>query len=472
MKSRLARRIARVCCGAAAAAALVLATPSLAVANPTSGTDVPDSTVTITGLLNGDTVSAYLIADADIDAANNLTYIMAPGLPEAFNTIDELSAVVSDGTNFVERSAMQNAAAAIANNLGNAAVTAQANGNSAALTLGSGYYLIRVTSTNGDTRVYQNMIVDVSPTPAGATYTPHQGQTLAVKMTEVSVTKTVGDNDAESTDKYGIGDEVPFKIVTALPNYPTDAANATFVITDDLGAGLELRADSVLIGGQPAATGAAYTISTTGNQLKITYNRDYVLAHPGEQVTVTYKAAITADAFSNATGVTANNAKITFNPNPYDGGTKEPSDSTTVKTYGYYFKKTQPDGTPLPGATFTITLNNGQVLTSQSDQDGWVYFEDLAAGQYTATETVVPSGYRKAPDQQFTLSADTATSDNPATGTITENNYLAGPSVIDPKQPLLPTTGAGGVLVLVGGGTALIVGGIVLFVLPKRRSRS
>ena len=36
-------------------------------------------------------------------------------------------------------------------------------------------------------------------------------------------------------------------------------------------------------------------------------------------------------------------------------------------------------------------------MTSTSDAQGYVYFEDLAAGTYTAVETTIPSGYQKAP---------------------------------------------------------------------------
>lgn len=105
------RRAAKRCgpALALAVAALSLAPPA-ALAAPTSPTDVADTTLTVGDLLPGDTVSAYLIADADIDAANNLTYTMAPGLPAAYDTIDEIAAVASDGTAFVHGSDMQNAA--------------------------------------------------------------------------------------------------------------------------------------------------------------------------------------------------------------------------------------------------------------------------------------------------------------------------------------------------------------------------
>ena len=66
IRSRLGTLLASIALAASLA-------PTVALADPTSPTDVADSKVTITDLVDGDVVSAYQIADADIDAANNLT---------------------------------------------------------------------------------------------------------------------------------------------------------------------------------------------------------------------------------------------------------------------------------------------------------------------------------------------------------------------------------------------------------------
>lgn len=456
----------------------LLMMPRLALATPTSAYDVDDSQVTITGLLDGDTVSAYLIADADLDASNNLTYTFASGLPSAYDSVEELVAIASDGNAFTQNSAMQDAAGAIAAVLtgGSAAATARANDSgSATLTLGSGYYLVRVTSTSGTTRVYQNMVVDVSPQASAASpgqYEPASPQTLAVKVTEVTVAKTVGENYTESTDSYSVGDRVPFKIETAIPNYPADSANATFTITDTPSAGLEIDMDSIRINGAVPQTGAAYTFTATAGGIAIAYDKDYILAHPGEAVEVTYVATLTSEAFSHdEADVTGNTAKVEFNPNPYSDGTVEPGDTTKVRTYGYVFKKIDANGAALPGAVFTITLANGTTLNSTSDASGYVWFEDLAAGTYTATETTVPAGHLKAPDQTFTLSEAVCTGDNPATSVV-ENNYLiASGDVVDPDQPALPVTGGAGTFLVTVVGVALVGGSLVMFLRIRRKNR-
>ncbi|WP_369283748.1 SpaA isopeptide-forming pilin-related protein [Oscillibacter sp. GMB15532] len=68
--------------------------------------------------------------------------------------------------------------------------------------------------------------------------------------------------------------------------------------------------------------------------------------------------------------------------------------------------KTDPDGTPLSGAEFTLYNKDGSaVATGTTGTDGKVSFENLPAGQYTVAETRVPSGYvRVAGNQDVTLS--------------------------------------------------------------------
>ena len=473
MKSIAKSIFSKICCLFSAALLIYSLVPVQAFAAPTSGTDVADSEVTINGLEPGDVVSAYLIADADVDAANNLTYKMADGLPSDYNTIDKIAAVATDGYTFTQGTDMQNAAAAIAGAVtaNPAATTATAAGDGIAkLTLGSGYYLVRVTTASGKTRVYQNMVVDVTPKADNGTYKSRDVAPIDVKKTDVTIKKTVGSKYKESTDKYSVGDSVPFKINTAVPNYPKDSKYATFTIGDTPSAGLKIKTDTIKINGQTAVSGADYTLTASETGYTIEFSKDYILAHPGEAVEVTYEAELTSDAFSHSTtDVTGNTATVTFNPNPYENKTVKPDSKTTVKTYGYVFKKTDPDGNPLQGATFTLKLPNGTVLTSTSDANGYVYFSGLAAGSYTISETGVPSGYSKVEDITFELSDTTATADNPATSE-TENNYLVNSqNVVDKKQPVLPVTGDAGTFTLTAIGTVLLIIGVGAVVYSRKQ---
>lgn len=473
MKSASKGILGKISCLFAAAVLAFSLVPVKAFAAPTSATDVADSEVTIKGLEKGDVVSAYQIADADIDAANNLTYKMADGLPAEYDTIEKIAAVATDGYTFTQGSDMQNATAAIANALTSkpAAATATAGADGTAkLTLGSGYYLVRVTTASGKTRVYQNMVVDVSPKVENGVYKSRDVAPIDVKKTDVTVKKTVGSEYKESTDKYSVGDTVPFKVNTAIPNYPKDSKNATFKINDTPTKGLKIKTSTIKINGQPAVSGADYTLTASETGYTIEFTKDYILANPGKAIEVTYDAELTSEAFSHsADDVTGNTATVTFNPNPYDSTTVEPGSTTKVKTYGYVFKKTDPEGNPLKGATFTLTLPNGTVLTSTSNEEGYVYFSGLAAGHYKISETGVPTGYTKVADIEFDLNDTTATADNPATPEA-ENNFLVNATnVVDNRQPVLPVTGDAGTFTLTAAGTVLLVAGVFAIVRSRKQ---
>lgn len=475
MKHVLKGALSKISCIVAALVLALTMVPANAFAAPTGAHDVADSKVTITDLLDGDKVEAYQIADADIDGANNLTYTMASHLPADYDSIEELKAIASDGQSFTQGTAMQKAASAIAKSFSDANVaataTATAAGGKAELTLGSGYYLIRVTSTSGKTRVYQNMIVDVSPKAKANGYDPADVQSLAVKKTEVGITKGVGDDYKPSTDKYSVGDMVPFQVKTAIPNYPADSKTATFEINDTPSAGLEIDTSTIAVDG---ATASDYTLTASATGYKIAFKKDFVLAHPGQAITVTYKAKLTKDAFfKSETDVTGNTATVKFNPNPYTDGTAEPDSKTKVYTFGYVFKKVGENNTPLAGAEFSITnKETGKVVaTATSDAKGYVSFKGLGAGTYVVSETKVPAGYSKIADWEVTISKANATGDNPATTEVETNFLVETAAKVDPKQPALPVTGDAGTFGLTAAGTALLAAG-VFFVVRSRKQQA
>lgn len=364
--------------------------------------------------------------------------------------------------------------------------------------LDSGYWVVVVTSTSGKTKVYQPTVIDASPVEENKAWAPHTRVALAdnqIKSEPVDVKKGVGTKYEEKTDQYTVGQSVPFKVTTNVPNYPADSKDATFTVSDQPTDGLKIQTNTIKVtvgtttvweNGKATAEGAnAFKVATTTqaeNGYTFDFAKDFVLAHPGQKVEITYDATLTSAAFSRSeTDVTGNTAKVTFNPNPYSDSTVTPDKTTKVQTYGYVFPKTDKDGKALEGATFTlydasganeIKDENGPITSTSTIVDGkaYVYFEDLGAGSYTAKETTVPAGKQKAEDVHFTLSEENAKADNPATK-VTENNYLVSNSnVVDPDQPLLPVTGDAGTLFITIGGVALI--GAACIVVSRSRRRS
>lgn len=487
-------------------AALIAAMSPVAAFAKTSGTgitDVDDVSITVSGLTEGDKATAYQVFDAYIDDNNVLQYKAATGLPEAFDSIDELQEAGSNSdkakaaADAYSQAFADGTATGVANSVTSSA--ADKDGKATFTGLDSGYWVVVVTSTSGKTKVYQPTVIDASPVEENKAWAPHTRVALAdnqIKSEPVDVKKGVGENYEEKTDKYSVGQFVPFRVTTNVPNYPADSKDATFTVIDTPTAGLEIDTNSitVTVGGttvweKGAATtdGAAAFKTDTTKQAKGGYTFDfakkYVLAHPGEQVVITYSAKLTSAAFSRSeTDVTGNTAKVTFNPNPYSDSTVTPDKTTKVQTYGFVFEKVDQDKNALEGAVFTlydkdgneIMDEKGNAITSTSTKVNgvaYVYFEDLGAGDYVAKETTVPAGKVKAGDVNFSLNKDVAKNDNPATTDVTENNYLvATDKIVDGNQPLLPVTGEAGTLFITIGGVALI--GAACIVVSRSRRRS
>ena len=458
---------------------LGMASPALAATTVDGKTDVGDATQEITGLQKGDTVSAWRIADAYIDSSTNeVKYDMASGLPEAYNSIDEIRAIGS-GTAAAETAA--NAILkALSGTQANVTATASEAGG-ATLTLDSGYYLVTVTSTSGSTVLYQNMLVEASPDVKGTSYVTRTLDKITVKKSDVTApSKTIvnGDTTAENSDGYSVGDTVNFRIAGTIPSYPKNATHATYSVTDTPATGLAIDEGSIVVksGGTTLEAGPdkAYTVTKSENGgFTVAFAKPVDLA--GQAYTIEYSAKV--NSVSAADGTVGNNAHATFNPNPYiDSSVDTPDDPTTIKTYGFVFQKIASDThQDLAGAEFQVKDKaTGEIVKDKitSDASGYVSLAGLKAGTYTLTETKVPAGYQKVKPFDIELSADKATADNPATTNVTETNYNyfnSDSGVVDAKQGALPTTGGAGTVALTAAGVVLVAGAAGFIVMSRRR---
>ena len=479
--------------GRTAAIAALLAglalSPAAAMAK-TSATDVADSSFTLTNIAKGDVVNAYQVFDADIDGTNNLTYTSkVTGLPEAYDTIEEMQAE-KDGRKLANAIAARVLASS---GTPNQRATAGSNGQ-ATLTLDSGYWLVVVTSNSGTTKVYQTLLVDATPAVRDGAYVTKTFGETAAKTEEVPAPdKKIVDangNAGQSSNSYGVGDTARFQIGATIPNYPADATSVTFSVTDQPDAGLAVDLNSFVVTDDHGTLnkGTDYTVKDNDDHNDHTYTvhftHNYIVAHPGQTVSITYGAKVTA--VNMETGKVGNKAFATFSPNPYSQGNvnTEPKDPW-AQTYGFSFRKLGDKDAALPGAEFTVTDAAGKPVTYvdasgaahtdgvvASDSNGYVYVNGLKAGTYKVSETKVPSGYQKIADFTVELSADSAKSDTLATDGVTETNFnVSTPDKVDPKQGVLPTTGGAGTIALTAGGVLLVVGGGIVVARFRNREQ-
>ena len=453
----------------------------------TSTTDVADSSFTLTNIAKGDVVNAYQVFDADIDGTNNLTYTSkVTGLPEAYDTIEEMQAE-RDGRKLADAIAARVLASP---DTPKQTATAGSDGR-ATLTLDSGYWLVVVTSNSGVTKVYQTLLVDATPAVSNGAYVtktfePTTPKTLDVPAPDKKIVDA-GGSAGQSSNSYGMGDTARFQIGATIPNYPADATSVTFSVTDqpDAGLAVDLNSFKVTNGDVTLTKGTDYDVKDNGDHTyTVHFTHNYIVAHPGQTVSITYGAKVTA--VNMQTGKVGNKAFGTFSPNPYSEGNvnTKPKDPW-AQTYGFSFRKLGDKNAALPGAQFTVTDAAGKPVTYvdasgtthtngvvASDSNGYVYVNGLKAGTYKVSETKVPSGYQKIADFTVELSADSAKSDTLATDGVTETNFnVSTPDKVDPKQGVLPTTGGAGTIALTAGGVLLVVGGGIVVARFRNREQ-
>ena len=442
MKPSFKNNVLAGICMAALAASIA---PALAFAEAGSRFT---SDITVNGVTNGDTVTAYELVDSIVGDDNNKTTVT--NLTDYPSTDSELASYVENYP--------------ISYLIGQAIASASITASGSSVTfedLDDGAWLIVVTNGTEDARVYKNTVVNNDTQIINGSYAANP-QTVDVKSTDTNVNKTI---DGQSFQQ---GQSYDFTVTFAVPSFPANATDKTLTVKDTP-TGFTDDASSIVIkaGDSTLAKGTDYNVTANDDGgFTISFAEDYISANPNQQLTVTYTATLTDVAATNGT---ASN-HITVN----DDDAK-----VTVNTYGIYFKKIDANGNALPGATFTLyeATEDGQADTSKvygtstSGDDGYIYFSGLAQGKtYVAVETTVPSGKQKVEDVIITIDSASATKDNPATSEVEEDNYQQSSDLTDPDQGILPQTGGAGTLGITAVGVVLIAGGAIAAVRSRKKS--
>lgn len=316
-----------------------------------------------------------------------------------------------------------------------------------------GSYLVLI---EGGMKIYKPVVVNLTPKWENGAWTlPQDVPDLTVKYSEPGITKTVTDTADGATEKrkyaqVDIGDTVTYILEADVPQFPADAINKGYQISDILPDGMTLNADSITVwgytgDGDTAGDVIAKKESDTGvYTLTVTDNKDSTAYRPNDSInSVTFnlnfvydelhdssnnrytKLIVTYTATANEKiAVVENNGNITgnqntayldYNNNPYENpvGNAEPtwktaSDTATVYTYGIKVDKKSDtkddDGNDvyLPGAEFTLTKNGvttpihfvytGAENTTQGTYRVATPAEIQQTGATTTTLTVGESG--------------------------------------------------------------------------------
>lgn len=416
-----------------------------------------DSKISVTGVEDGATVTAYQVVK--VDQSNTATDGTAGwALAGTFGDI-ELTDIIGTGATISAEEAATIADAAPDADPALTTVTLTKSGDAyEANVTEPGLYVVVVTGTGAT--VYNPMFVsadysqDDPNTNTIAASETYSGNTAVAKSSTPTLTKSA---DQETDKAVQAGDSVEFTIGTQVPYYPSpyyDANSVKFEINDVLDDGLAMptaKTDVVVkAGNDTLVEGTDYdlTLNATDRSLKIEFKASYLqdverqnkggLTNGTTAVTVKYAATVgDVTKFTQSVQELTNDASITFTNKP-GTGTDATHTPPHKKTHHYTFgvdadlagsssgqektkelRKIAVDANgnveyetietsftdtgkqrgPLEGATFELkgTSSDGTAYnqTTTTDENGRISFTGLDADiVYTMKETSAPLGYQ------------------------------------------------------------------------------
>lgn len=452
-----------------------------------------EAAIMITNAPASDTLVAYKILDTFYNSSTNvITYEFTSDFKAFLNssstyknlTVDEYYNLTSgDITSGSTRTAstLDTLASAYAGYIKSHTVTGvemtySASEGGTGTVAPAGAYLVLPKVTNN---VYAVMVGNIIPTATGSDWVINDAS-IAAKISSASVTKSVGSiGHADGT--YNIGKEFSYYLVAGVPQYPTNATNKTFTLTDTLGAGIDLSAVSTVVikDGDTtlttqtngtvvnASNNTVATITISGRTITIAFNADYITSNT---VTVQYKASLNSSAVLGDAG-NLNSATLTYSNDPYGTGTATSTASVaSVFTYGIevLIYANGDKSKVLSGVKFEVysdaALTNklGEFTT---DSTGKGRLPGLAEGTYYLKQVSTASGY-SLPKDAVTVKVKVEGS---TASTSTTGYYEAEVAAFEAGT--LPFTGGPGSILYTVIGMITIISAVLLFVLYSKKKK-
>lgn len=273
---------------------------------------------------------------------------------------------------------------------------AAANGTSATVTLPTGLYLFvdadYSVGTNGAATPSIAILVGSGNVKDGV-LNPLTEATVTIKNQTTTVSKTVSAATASA------GQTVTYTITSKVPQNTQYYSDYAYTYTDTPSAGQTVNLNSlkVKVANAELKKDTDYTVTGGANGQPFTVAiRSIQTQRAGAEIAVTYNATVTSEEAAGSKAVT--NAVVLS-----DNGA-EATDSTTITNSGFSFTKTDAQGNPLAGATFTIRVPGVDgSFTATSDKTGTVTFKGLADGTYEVNETTVPNGFQQSLKAKFNV---------------------------------------------------------------------
>ena len=187
---------------------------------------------------------------------------------------------------------------------------------------------------------------------------------MAIKNQTTAVTKKVNGEDVITAS---VGQKVTYTITSKVPQNTQYYSDYGYTYTDTPSAGQTVDFDSlkVTVGDKSLNKGTDYTVAQNKNGTFTVTISSIQKQTAGALITVTYAAKVTEAG--------ASGSKAVINAVVLSDNGAEATDSTTITNSGFSFTKTDAQGNPLAGATFTIRVPGVDgSFTATSDKTGTV----------------------------------------------------------------------------------------------------
>lgn len=372
-------------------------------------TSTDKGTISVSGVENDVTVSAYRLMDVNYDFDKNQP------VDPVYRWVDSVQTWVNtnysayrDANEFNTKNVNADKAAEFYDNLsaaikgGSVALTPTNRTGSGDITgLLMGNYLILIE--NG-MNVYRPSAVNLVPqwNETSKEWKMTSPATVTVKASEPSLDKSIneGVDDGHPTgkgsvstadniigrDNVNIGDTINFDLRADIPQYPDNAIAKNYAVSDKLSDGLTLDSSSIKVYGVAAGGGETllseeqldYAItyvrlsnSEVSTSFTVKFGYDHIKGY--EKVHIHYEAVLNENAEIGSAG-NPNEAYLDYSNNPYNTASwKSMEDKVTVYTYGIDVTKTNKT-TPsklLTGAEFELSkTSEGPALKFKLSSDG------------------------------------------------------------------------------------------------------
>ena len=336
-----------------------------------------------------------------------------------------------------------------------------------------------------------------------------------VKDIEDSEDNSILDNPWHDAADHDLNDAVPFKLTATLPANVLQYETYKIAFHDTLAEGLTLKPETIVVRMYDSKYKAdvdtdlndyvnnqtvldqlanAFQVKTTGLTDGCTFEVvcENILAIDGVTANTTfvvyYEATLNANAKIGAQG-NPNTVELEYSNDPYGTTTgKTNPDTVSVYTYQLTINKTDAQGHNLAGAGFTLYKKNvaGEYVAIGVEKGGegsplttftWEYLDD---GDYKLEETTVPDGYNELAAIVFSITAvhtensehapELTSLDGGVMGVGDATTGIITNTIVNHTGAVLPSTGAEGTMLLIVGGTMLIVLASVFMITRKKMS--